>query len=168
MLNEKDITKICEDICEKVGYTFNIPVKINKRLTRTLGRVKWIKSRGVVNPYLMEISYQLLSTSTQESIMDVILHECAHYLVIVETHEPHGHDFYFKEMCKRIGCTNDGTHIKNLATIVPENEIYKYFVVCKDCGAVVGRYHRAGKIIKNIEDFYCKKCNGDLEVIQNY
>ena len=43
MLNEQDITKICKEICEKAGYNFTIPVKINKRLTRTLGRVTYFK-----------------------------------------------------------------------------------------------------------------------------
>lgn len=167
MLTEKDLTKICTEICGKVGYDFTIPVKINKRLTRTLGRVSWVRINGKVQSTLMEISYQLLSTSTFDSIYAVIAHECAHYLVNEETHENHGHDAIFKAMCARIGCTNDGSICHSLDREVPETQIYKYFVVCKECGAIVGKYHRAGKVVKHPENYRCK-CGGNLESIMNY
>ena len=167
MLNEKEITEICKEICLKAGYDFTIPVKINKRLTRTLGRVFWIKTNGKVTSTLMEISYQLLVTASFDSIKAVIEHECAHYLVNEETHEHHGHDATFKKMCARINCTNDGTICNSLDRIVSETEIYKYFVTCKKCGKIVGKYHKAGKIIQH-PDFYNCKCGGDLEVIKNF
>ena len=168
MLTEKDITLMCKEICARVGYDFTIPVKINKRLTRTLGRVLWVRNNGVVNSTLMEISYQLLSTATLDSIKSVIEHECAHYLVTTETHETHGHDFVFKEMCARIGCTNDGSICRSLDREVPEEQIYKYFVYCKKCGSCVGKYHRAGKLVQHPEWYSCKKCGGDLYVKMNY
>ena len=166
MLNEKDLTKMCEEICNRVGYEFTIPVKINKRLTRTLGRVSWIKNNGIVKSTLMEISYQLLNTATLDSITAVVEHECAHYLVTMETHENHGHDKVFKAMCARIGCTNDGTCYHSLDREVPETQIYKYFVKCENCGSV-GKFHRAGKIVQHPELYKCK-CGGSLHVIQNF
>ena len=108
-----------------VGYDFNIPVKINKRLTTTLGRVKWVGNTETITPISMEFSYQFLKTSTPECIDEVIKHECAHYLVTIETRQNHGHDKVFKEMCKRIGCTNDTTNYNNLKRIVPKETIYK-------------------------------------------
>lgn len=167
MLNEQDIIKICKEICAKVGYDFTIPVKINKRLTRTLGRVTWIKTNGIVKSTLMEFSYQFLLTATFDSIKDVITHECAHYLVNEETHENHGHDATFKAMCARLNCTNDGTVCYSLNRTVPETQIYKYFVKCEKCGATVGKYHRAGKVVQNPDLYHCK-CGGSLYTITNF
>lgn len=167
MLTEKDLIKICQKICADAGHEFTIPVKINKRLTRTLGRVSWIRINGKVTSTLMEISYQLLATATLDSIKSVIAHECAHYLVNEETHENHGHDAVFKAMCAKIGCANDGTICQSLNRKVPETQIYKYFVKCKKCGEIIGKYHRAGKIVQNVEN-YTHKCGGDLEVIKNF
>lgn len=167
MLTEKDLTLMCKKICNRVGYDFTIPVKINKRLTRTLGRVTFIKSNNKIKSTLMEFSYQMLATSTYESIVAIVEHECAHYLVNEETQEDHGHDAVFKEMCARIGCTNDGTVCHSLSREVPETEIYKYFVICKKCGAVAGKYYRAGKIVKN-PNLYKHSCGGDVYVVQNF
>lgn len=168
MLNEQDITKICKEICEKAGYNFTIPVKINKRLTRTLGRVTYFKRfDGYTTSSLMEFSYQLLTTATEESIREVIAHECAHYLVIEETHENHGHDAIFKAMCARINCTNDGTCYNELKHTAPEEEIYKYFIVCESCKKIIGKYHRAGKVVQHPEQYLCK-CGGRIHAIKNF
>ena len=167
MLTEKDLTEMCKEICAEAGYKFTIPVIINKRLTRTLGRVMWVRVNGYVKSISMEISYELLSTATLDSIKAVIAHECAHYLVTEETHENHGHDAIFKAMCSRIGCSNDGTVYHSLSRAVPESQIYKYFVTCEDCGAVVGKYHRAGKIVQHPENYMCK-CGGRLSVTKNF
>jgi len=167
MLTEKDLTKLCKEICSRVNYDFYIPVKINKRLTRTLGRVSWMRVGRQVKSTLMEISYQLLTTSTFDSIKAVVEHECAHYLVNEITHEHHGHDMIFKAMCAKIGCTNDGTIYHTLDRSVPETQIYKYFVICKECGSTVGKYHRAGKVVQNPESYRCN-CGGTLFVEQNF
>lgn len=167
MLTEKELTKICEEICADAGHKFTIPVIINKRLTRTLGRVVWIRNNNYVRNSSMEFSYEFLLTSSLDSIKAVVAHECAHYLVIEETHESHGHDAVFKSMCSRIGCTNDGTVYKGISRLVPETQIYKYFVTCEDCGAVVGKYHRAGKVVQHPENYTCK-CGGCIKVIKNF
>ena len=167
MLTEKDLTNMCKEICRTAGHDFTIPVKINKRLTRTLGRVSCTKVNGVVINTLMEISYQLLTTATFDSIKAVVEHECAHYLVNEETHEHHGHDAVFKAMCARIGCANDGTVCYSLNREVPETQVYKYFVICEKCGETVGKYHRAGKVVQNPELYTCK-CGGSLIVTKNF
>ena len=167
MMTEKDLTEMCKEICAKVNHEFTIPVKINKRLTRTLGRVTWIRTNGQVRSTLMEISYQLLATATDDSIQAVVAHECAHYLVTEETRESHGHDAVFKAMCARIGCTNDGTVCHELCRKAPETDVYKYFVTCKKCGKIVGKYHRAGNLVQH-PDWYSCKCGGKLTVTQNW
>ena len=164
MMTEKDLTARCAEICISVGYPFTIPVKINKRLTRTLGRVLFYSYGGYVTPESMEFSYKLLETGDSTTIDDVIKHECAHYLVIKETHEDHGHDKIFKEMCARIDCTFDTTTVE-VAAYTPDT--YKYIVTCAACGKIVGRYHRAGKVVKFPSHYHCK-CGGHLTVTQNW
>lgn len=169
MITIEEITKICKEICADAGYDFTIPVKINKRLTRTLGRVHWRKSEnGNVYSTLMDFSYKFLENATEKSILDVIEHECAHYLVIAETHESHGHDKVFKEMCARINCTNDTSRYSSLETKDSNIQIYKYIITCKDCHSIVAKYHRAGKVVKNLENYSCKHCNGTLKLTQNW
>ena len=168
MLTEQDLTTMCKKICADAGYEFTIPVKINKRLTRTLGRVKYVKTYDTIKSISMEFSYQFLATSSLDSIISIVKHECAHYLTNEITKKHHGHDMIFKQMCAKLGCKNDKTFCDNIKTTVPETEIYKYFVVCKDCGAIIGKYHRAGKVVQHPDWYYCNKCKGDLEVITNF
>lgn len=163
-MTEKELTARCEEICESVGHNFNIPVKINKRLTRTLGRVLFISCGGYIVPQGMEFSYKFLETKETDTIEEVIKHECAHYLVIIETHENHGHDKVFKEMCARIGCAFNTTSTQVAAYT---DNTYKYIVTCNSCKKIVGRYYRAGKIIKNPSNYHCK-CGGTLTVTQNW
>ena len=153
----------------KAGYNFDesgVEVAVNKRLTKTLGRCKskWIGD--CLNPYRIEFSEELLTTATDKTIIDVIYHECAHALVGLETGEDHKHDAVFKAMCRRIGTSNDG-YCTKVERTVSEDEVYKYFVCCKQCGKVVGKYHRAGNVVKSPWRYSCK-CGGVLNVVQNY
>lgn len=166
MFNEQELTNMCIEVCSRVGSSFTVPVKINKRLSRTYGRVKWTRINGYVTSNVIEFSYKFLEAASINSIWDVVEHECAHFLVIKETHEAHGHDKVFKEMCARIGCTNTGATTE-IETTVLEDQIYKYFVFCDGCGKLVGKYHRAGKLIQHPEYYSCK-CGGTLHVVQNY
>ena len=165
----KDILTHITEAFDKGGYDFskqNIDVKINNRLTQTLGRCMYHRCGDLITPYKIEFSGQFLRTSTDKSIIDVIYHECAHALTTIETGEKHGHDVIFKAMCKRIGTTNDGITTEVERTVA-ETEIFKYCVYCNKCNKMVGKYHRAGNVVKTPQ-FYSCKCGGSLKVIQNY
>lgn len=165
MLTEKDLTQMCTELCSKVGYDFHIPIVINKRLKTTLGRVGYIRSGGRVKSTKMEFSHQFLSTSTLECIQDVVAHETAHYLCNEMTGEAHHHDKVFKEMCAKLGTTNDSTKTRVDRT-VDESTLYKYVITCKDCGAKTYR-HRSSKLIQH-PDLYSCQCGGSLIVTQNW
>ena len=153
----------------KAGYVFDqydIQVKINPRLTSTLGRCKSQYVNGKCKPYMLEFSKQMLETASEKTILDVIDHECAHALVTLETGENQGHNKIFKAMCAKIGTTSDGTKTK-VELEVPEEQLYKYFVICKDCGKIVGKYHKAGKVVKETNHYRCN-CGGSLNVVQNF
>jgi len=171
MLSLAEVKKHVVAAFAEAGYNFydyNIEVSINSRLTTTLGRCSYRKVNGIPKPYLIEISRQLLETSTDKSVIDVIYHEAAHALTAIETQEVHHHDKVFKAMCARIGTTNDGCKAKDLEHTVDESKIYKYFVICEHCGQVVGKYQRAGKVIKNLSFYHCLDCKGNLKVVQNF
>ena len=75
MWTVEDIKARCEELSNMVGDTFDCPVRINGRLTRTLGRVDSIKRNGRWYNEMLQISKQLIETSTDESIKSVIDHE---------------------------------------------------------------------------------------------
>lgn len=166
MLTENELTKMCNEICNSVGYNFTIPVKINKRLTRTLGRVIATSYNGYLTNKCLELSYQFLYSATLDAIMDVLKHECCHFLVTEMTHKHHGHDYMFKEVCARIGCTNDKATYN--PEIQREEKEFKYTVKCTKCNKTVAMYMRAGKVIKNPDRYSCKLCGGDIIAIQNF
>lgn len=163
----QEIEKYMREVAASIGLTFDTPVKINGRLTKTLGRVV---AEPVMfdsyRPEKIEFSKQFLETSTDESVRQVILHEFAHWAVLTKTGEVHHHDAMFKAMCREIGCVMDGPHNKVERT-VSDDKLYKYVVKCKDCGNEV-HYNRAGKVVQHPDWYGCGKCGGELEVITNW
>lgn len=157
----EDIKEYCREAFEKAGYDFDyfgIEVSINGRLTRTLGRCLY--KRDIITddimPTKIEISKQLLETSTLDDIISIIYHECCHALVTIETGEKHGHDAVFKTMCKKVGTKNDTCATKVKRTI-EEDKIYKYTVYCENCG-FAGGFNRMCSTLKNIKYCECGKC----------
>ena len=162
----EDIIYYIGEAFEKAGYDFDkyhIEVSINPRLSTTLGRCKYVNRF----PSKIELSAKFLAGATDKEIIDVIYHEAAHALVMIETREIHHHDACFKAMCKRIGTTNDKTQMK-VEFMAEEPKMFKYHVICNKCGKIVGKYRRAGNVVKNCENYYCVECGGSLSVIQNY
>lgn len=163
----QEIKQYLDELAASIGLIYNTPVKINGRLTKTLGRV--IAEPAAFDSYkpeVIEFSKQFLETSTDESVRQIIMHEFCHWAVLVETGEVHGHDAVFKAMCRKIGCEANRPQIKVKRT-VSNDKLFKYIVKCKDCNNEI-HYNRAGKVVKNPEWYWCSKCGGDLEVIQNW
>ena len=166
------ITKEFHEICEKAGVDagFNIPIKLNDRLTHTLGRVRQeydpFSERYIAT--FVEFSKQLIETATDQSIRDVILHEAAHVIVTERTGESHGHDALFKAVCAEIGTTNSGTNTEVERTVA-DSKIYKYSVYCPTCQKNIAGYSRMCKTLRNIDFCTCKDCgNSGLQVITNW
>ncbi len=164
----QEIKSYLRELAESIDLVYDTPVKINGRLTKTLGRV--IAEPAAFDSYkpqVIEFSRQFLETSTDESVRQVIMHEFAHWAVLVETGEAHGHDAIFKAMCRRIGCQADRPQTKVERT-VSDDKLFKYIVRCEDCGNEV-HYSRAGKVVKHPDWYGCGRCGGEnLKVIQNW
>lgn len=165
MLEVQEIRKKCEEVCGRVGVPFDIPIFINSRLRRSLGRCVSSYDYSVHEylPQRLEFSKMLLENGSDEEIQSVIEHECCHYIVTVITGERHGHDNWFKKICRAVGCSCNGCSIE----LKKEDSVYKYNVVCKECGHSVG-YHAAGNVVKRPEHYSCGNCGGELEVIINW
>ena len=102
-----ELNKLCMN--DGIGIV-NVPVEINGRLTRTLGRVKFMDyGEGHCYPTKIEFSKALLEEGTDNDIINVIKHEYVHYYLVETTHENHKHDALFKRKCAEIGCTHDKT-----------------------------------------------------------
>ena len=168
----EDVVKNVRLAFEIAGYNFDdydIDLKINRRLSTTLGRCqsKIINNKAI--PYRIEFSEKLLNSATDKEIIDVIYHEAAHALVEIETQESHGHDAVFKAMCARIGTENDGryTRIESFAEEA-KNKVFKYDVVCAGCGSV-SHYSRMCKTLKMLDRCTCKACGqSNFKLYQNY
>ena len=157
-------------ICAKAGVSCNVPITINSRLTRTLGRVtnNYIGATDTWKPTKVEFSKQFIETSSDASIEDVIKHEAAHFIATSRTGENCGHNSYFKKVCAEIGTTNDGTTTKVERT-VDESSVYKYAIYCNTCDKVIDGKSRMCRTIKEIKFCTCKACNtSNLRVIQNW
>lgn len=164
---KEEFTKVCA-IC---GVPVECDIKLNSRLTRTAGRV--ISSRNpqtnLYYPSLVEFSKQLLETATDESIFAVIQHEAAHYIATARSGQTHGHDNYFKSICREIGCPHDGVSTA-IERTVAESALYKYQIYCPTCGKLLsGGFRRMCNTIRTIDRYSCKICgNSGLEIIQNW
>lgn len=157
-----------KEVCKKANVEFNIPVRLNGRLTRTLGRVHQEYNNGVWEPVSVEFSKQLLETASDKSIRDVLLHETAHVIATIRTGESCGHNSYFKAVCAEIGTTNDTTTTKVERTVASK-ELYKYEIFCPTCNESISGFSRKCKTIDNIGFCTCKRCGkGGLKVIQNW
>ena len=139
------------------------PVTVNGRLTRSLGRVKFMCNF----PTAIEFSRILLEEGTDNDIINVIKHEYVHYFLLITTKERHGHDAMFKAKCAEIGCTHDKARNNFEAeTIGKELDITKYEVWCEDCDEIIGRYHRMCKTLKTIKYCSCGKCGSHALIVK--
>ena len=160
----QEIKEVLKSISLRHGDIFDIEVSINGRLTRTLGRVKMTGTKSNCKPSSMEFSREMLETVSREDIMSVIRHEWAHYYITKTTHEDHGHDRMFKDLCDSIGC-HGTTAIKVERTVEVKS---KYSVYCADCGKLVVEYSRKCKTVDHPELYTSKCCNAKLRVEKNY
>ena len=164
---ERVIEKFTE-VCRGASVPVICPIAENGRLTKTLGRVKYTSDiyDGIV-PTKVEFSKKFLETATDECIVSVIKHEAAHYIATMRTGERHGHDKYFKSICKELGTSADQV-TTDVELAVPETKAYKYLIYCPSCKEIVGHRMKKCKVITDIEYYSCKTCDSKLEVIQNW
>ena len=158
-----EVRGICRDTCREYGYSLKVPVEVNGRLKRSLGRVKFQIKRGKCYPEKIEFSRDFLEADNEKQIRETIAHEMAHYFVLLDTKKDHGHDRVWKSWAVRLGAKPKAT-TKWEATGLPAKEV-KYIVVCSKCGKIIGRYTRAGKVVKNPAAYRSACCREPVKVL---
>ena len=158
------IQKELERISISQNDTFSIPVSLNGRLTKTLGRVVYKKNTLTGKCVLtkMEFSKNFMANGVDEEVKSVIAHEWAHYYVTKTREEDHDHDAVFMNCAESVG-GHTGRYIK----VSEGSNLYKYTVYCTKCGKVVGHCDRAGKTVKEPHLYKSSCCGASIRIEQN-
>ena len=144
-INQKMVELTVRDVCKKYfDFDFdklNIPVEINGRLSRSLGRMVYSLTKN--KPVSLQFSKKLLDGSYKiETVESVIKHEVTH-LVLFCRNEPFGDGCSnFERTLKEIGGTSTKTIMNNKV----------YTAKCKCCGKTVVKVstnQKLGRILKN-------------------
>ena len=104
----EDIAK--DFLMEEFGIKLDIPIEINGRLSRSLGRfICYPKRKESVK---IELSKNLLEFYDDDEVLDTLRHECVHY-ALFELRKPYrDNDKYFIDTCNRlsVGLTETTEH----------------------------------------------------------
>lgn len=159
----------CINILLNLGYEVHIPVgiDINNRLSRSLGRC--IRKRGV---YRIEANLTFLKIAAPQNVHNMIMHECIH---CVEGCFNHGAKW--KSVAAKVMNLypqyniSRCTYNKNYNEVRMEFSLYKYEIICENCGISGGRYKNANKVVKSIMNhegrYLCGKCTSKNLIIKN-
>ena len=147
-MNEAEITQYAKEFLKKAyNWDLDIPVIINSRLSRALGR--YVHSR-LGQPLRIELSKKFLINGNLSDIHSTIKHECIHY-VLHQMGKPYrdGMPLFESELAKH-GSNSTGT-VK--LTMERNFNIYK-------CGCNEHKFKRA---LSNGGRYHsCKKCKESL------
>ena len=168
----KTIVNRVSELDEKYAFVGDMEIAYNGRLSRTLARclTEITRRNGVVvnaRPFKLEFGKTILNVETKEALEQTVLHEVAHAITNYVHQESCGHDRRFKEVCKKIGCYDDGTTAKTYSEEIKKASIdntYKYTLTCKNCGEVSG-FRKINDTLRSIKNgghpCYCSKCKCD-------
>lgn len=114
-MKQQEILNTFKNLCAEYDVELNVPVVINKRFKRTLGRVNMNLNTLTGYMSVTKVDFAaILEKEDDEFTRQIILHEFCHYYLVQKTHKDHCHrDKCFKEMCARVGCYQDGYAVKN-------------------------------------------------------
>lgn len=98
------------------------------------------------NLKLITLSKALTELNSLEQVKDTILHEIAHAMAGIG----HGHDQYWKSICRQIGATPERCY--KLSEVVQPIKQYRYLAVCEHCG------HHSYKMRKPRSTYSCGHC----------
>jgi len=124
-----NIASVGRRLMDEHGFA-DIPLKMNTRLTRAMGRAMYKQGfLGEYKPLRMELSPRLLKHVPWEEITDTILHEIAHLMTPGDHHGP-----AWKAACRKVGAKPERVY---KGGAIPKTA-HKYTATCKGCGLQVG------------------------------
>ena len=154
-----------------IPYNDECPIKLNNRLSRTLGRCRYKRDYlGERYPYVIEIQTLYLEHGIEKEIKSTICHELIHsasdclfsghtgnwkrYAEIMEKCYPN------KYIIKRT--TTVSNQYANAAKEKQKVSVYKYEAYCPKCGATWKRKSKC-ELITNPHRWRCRRCGVNLE-----
>lgn len=147
---ESDARKFCKKFLkEEFDLNLDIPVKINARLSKTLGFFTHYSGRG--RAVELNFSKKLFEVYSMEDIIGVLKHECTHY-ALYELGKPfHDGDEYFENYLKKVGASSTGT-------IRAKHPMHTW-----ECDTCSNKYVKHKKM--NYSNSYCSGCGIGSKII---
>ncbi|CAD2074330.1 hypothetical protein GCM10007275_05740 [Jeotgalicoccus coquinae] len=131
---------------ENFGLRLEIPVRISKRMKSKLGafQIK-IQGRKVVSQEIV-MSHTFIVNNTEETVLDVLRHECVHYALYTLNKPYRDSDREFIETLERLGISKTRTY---------KYKGQSYLYECKKCS------YQFTKRVKGYNKRYiCRHCRG--------
>lgn len=171
MRNICEVSKRARELAQQYwGMKFELPVVENRRLTRALGRMCFIRNRntGEIVPTRLEIASRMFGNYKPETIESVLKHELCHWALAVQGKPfEDGHPIFEREL-RRIGAHSTDT-IETAGMV--------YTVICTKCGKVIAKDNSQGRLKKYVtgtkrRSYYTTCCRakitwGEMQYIED-
>ena len=145
-----------------IAYDNNAPITANTRAYR-----RWGQTKRIGNKFAINVNADLLREENDENgLRGTIAHELIHTVPGCFNHGDKWSKLaeYVKE--KTGWCTDRVSTAEEMGVVIHTKPTHKtgYVVKCKECGKIVGRYFRAGNVVKYPSLYIHGGCGGKLEV----
>ena len=145
-----------------------LKIEISGRMSRTKGMFMYKKNRitNEITPIGFKFASQLLDGRyNEETVLNTIRHEYAHYLANICNEQECGHGPLFMQACRYVGCKEEQYFTDRITNneVVPERMVY--VIKCNCCSTEYIKTKKS-KIISNIQNYKCGNCHGKLSVTQ--
>lgn len=160
--NHKDLKSAIEEYQDWCNQHYDvldvdldgIPVEISDRMTKTAGKVSYIKGTDEIK--YIRYAYKAYQKWGWEKFAETIRHELIH-VHTVQNYQKGGHGRLFKMLVDPLD-----TH-RHCESFTKDEA--KYILRCTDCGNDVGHRHRESKIVKKPQKYRSKCCSSPITVI---
>lgn len=158
----KELEKYCDVLCATRGHKFDIPIKIDGRLSVTACKFKTEDDGSLV--YVL--SRKLIDYGEDDTLIGILVFGAATYCSLLESEDPKARKSLFNEI--HTGICNATGNERFLGNKIPDSpRMWKYTVRCPRCGRTQGETKRKD-IVDHPENWECScGCKG-LEVVQNW
>lgn len=140
-----------EFLTKEYGLTLQAPLKLNGRLTKSLGRhVGRINTYyGIRTTIAIELSKRLLEHYTEDTVLDVLKHELVHYAMFNLNREYRDGYHEFEKELTRLGISRT-----NVISRSDSEPMHHYACNCNS--------HQVARKLNKNTIYTCKKCKVDL------
>jgi predicted SprT family Zn-dependent metalloprotease len=142
----------------------NIPIRISKKMTRSLGIFKFsrklINNKVIFTPVEFVFSDRLLNgTCKEDTVRNIIGHEFAHFYCTIVDQQNNGHNHRFKMVCVNLGISSKYWGTYSVIDELVNYDKKEYHILCSNCDklvAVAQRKSRVDNLIKNSISACCR------------